>query len=46
MRKNLLALSLILISMIAASAQDNSYKIYDRKRGTAYQPSLVGADEK
>ena len=45
MKRTLLSL-LLITGFIIASAQNNSYKIFDRKRGTAYQPSLVGADEK
>jgi hypothetical protein len=41
-----LLLVIMSLAFATASAQKNIYKIFEKKRGTAYEPYLLGADEK
>ena len=46
MKRTSLALLLLFITLAGAFAQESTYKIFERKRGSAYRPTLAGADEK
>lgn len=43
MKRNILLLAAVLL-LLTATAQKATYKVFERKRGTAYTPYMVGAD--